>query len=94
MQSGDLQELIGVGRTLESEKYEHIAAVQERETSLRTGFTNLDQAGEEKKPIFEDHLQREVCLRSIDPGPLCAVCHSHEPHALAFHAFWSCPRSP
>ncbi|EDQ86619.1 uncharacterized protein MONBRDRAFT_33696 [Monosiga brevicollis MX1] len=60
MQSGDLQELIGVGRTLESEKYEHIAAVQERETSLRTGFTNLDQAGEEKKPIFEDHLQREL----------------------------------
>eukprot|EP00045_Choanoeca_perplexa_P013592 m.154704 g.154704 ORF g.154704 m.154704 type:complete len:1268 (-) comp16395_c0_seq1:46-3849(-) len=60
MQGQPLSEVTKLGQTLVQEKFEFVAAVQEREASLKAAFASLTTAATAKKPILQDNLARET----------------------------------
>jgi len=60
IRSENFVELQKIGAYLAAEKYEHIAAVDERETGISTGFDGLSAKGDANKPILDDNLARET----------------------------------
>lgn len=58
----DLQK---TGKYLADEKYEDIAKVQERESSLVSGFDALKEQGDKNEPVLQDNLKREMYREGI-----------------------------
>ncbi len=65
MLAGSVASLGEMGRTLQKEKFEHVAAVTAREQAIDAGFKDLDTHGAAKKPVLEDDLTRELLKEKV-----------------------------
>lgn len=54
-----LQQLNGLSKELLSERYEHSSEITSHDSTLKAQFQTLEELSKLKRPVLEDHLERE-----------------------------------